>query len=234
MKNLKQLALNLCLQDQMTLENFFSGSNAQLLSLLQNINSQKSPFFLYIWGNQGSGKTHLLSAMCHQFGEKGLGTAYLPLQEHLELSPRMLEESENLDLLCIDDLDEVVGIRDWEEELFHCFNKLLDHGGKLLITANAPPLAMQFCLPDLQSRMASTMIFQLSALNDEEKESTLIMRAKLRGLKLNSKAVRFLLNHYARDAATLFNALEKLDHAALVAKKQLTLPFIKEVLNIQS
>jgi len=68
--------------------------------------------------------------------------------------------------------------------------------------------------------------------NDEEKIVGLKLRAKLRGLELNDAVAHFLLNHYERNPKNLFAVLERLDKAALVAQRRLTIPFVKDILNM--
>ena len=234
MNNLKQLALNLCLKDNATFTNFFAGTNGQLVKLLNKLHQDNAASFIYLWGAHGTGKTHLLSALCQSFSEHGLTTAYLPLEDSAQLTPKIFEELEYLDLLCIDDLNLIAKDNRWEEGIFHCFNQTIEQGKKIIITANTAPQALSLTLPDLKSRMASGLIFELYPLADEEKIESLKLRAKLRGLELNDAVAQFLLTHYARDTKSLFTTLDHLDKAALAAQRKLTVPFVKNVLHNSS
>lgn len=230
MNNFKQLALNLCLKDAATFVNFFVGTNEQLVKTLGGLNTSNETRFVYVWGKHGAGKTHLLSALSQLFGEHGKTASYLPIEEMMQLDPQILEDLETLDLLCVDDLNLIAGNPGWEESFFHCFNKIMEHGKQIVITANAAPLALPLALPDLKSRMASGLIFEVQALSDAEKIAGLKLRAALRGLELNDVVAQFLLHHYARDTKNLFATLEQLDKAALTAQRKLTIPFVKNVL----
>lgn len=230
MNKFKQLALNLCLKDTATFTNFFVGANKQLIDTLVNLYQDNNIHFIYIWGKSGSGKSHLLSAVCQIFSENALTTTYLPLEEVKNINPGIFEGLENLDLLCIDDLNLLSGDPAWEEQLFHCFNKIIENGNKIIITANTAPQNLHLNLADLKSRMASGLTFELHELTDVEKIASLKLRAQLRGLDLNDQASQFLLHHYARDTKNLFALLDILDKAALAAQRKLTIPFIKSVL----
>ena len=230
MKNLKQLTLNLCLKDAASFTNFFVGDNEQLVKILGDLHADNASPFIYFWGNEGSGKSHLLSALCQQFSENSLAASYLPFEDVKQFSPQILDDLEVLDLLCIDDLNLIAGNLEWEEKVFHCFNKILAHGKRVVITANVAPQILQLILPDLKSRMMSGLIFEIKPLNDEEKIASLKLRAKLRGLELNDAVAHFLLSHYERNPKNLFAVLEKLDKAALVAQRRLTIPFVKDIL----
>lgn len=230
MNNIKQLALNLCLKDTASFVNFFVGANEQLINILKKLHADESNQFVYFWGNYGVGKSHLLGALCQSFSEYKLITAYLPFEELQQFDPLMLEDLENLDLLCVDDLNLIASNLIWEEKFFHCFNKIIERGKKIVITANIAPHSLPLLLPDLKSRMTSGLIFELRGLSDTEKIDGLKLRAKLRGLELNNVVAQFLLHRYARDTENLFTTLDKLDRAALTAQKKLTIPFIKNVL----
>lgn len=230
MKNLKQLALDLCLKDAAIFANFFVGSNLQLVKVLSDLYADNAPHFVYFWGEKGAGKSHLLSALCQLFGDHNLSAAYLPLEDLNQLNSQMLDDLERLDLLCIDDLHLIAGNLEWEEKIFHCFNKMLGCDKRLVITSNVAPLGLPLKLLDLKSRMAWGLVFVVQPLRDEEKIASLKLRAKLRGLELPDLAAQFLLNHYERDTKSLFAILEKLDKGALLAQRRLTIPFIKDVL----
>jgi DnaA-homolog protein len=226
----KQLTLNLILQDYVGWENFYPGSNQKQVQLLQSWNKDTRNQFVYFWGAPGTGRSHLAIATCREMGKLGLPIVYLPLRDQKNLSPKILENLEHVFLLCLDDLDMVLGKHGWEEALFDCFNRLLEAGGNLLITANSSPRGLNFILPDLKSRLTSCLIFKLRPLTHEQKIKALHLRAKQRGLKLPNQTSQFLLNHYQRDLKILFTLLEKLSQAALQMKRPLTIPFVKEIL----
>ena len=97
--------------------------------------SGSQPAQLYCWGSVGSGKTHLLQACCRHADELARTAAYLPLQDSLELPPELLQGWEHYQLVCVDDIDAVAGHAAWEEALFHCFNRIREAGGRLLVSS---------------------------------------------------------------------------------------------------
>ena len=88
------------------------------------------------------------------------------------------------DIVCLDDLQVICGDREWEEALFHCFNRLREHEHKLLICANQNPAQLAIKLPDLRSRLATGLIYQLPVMTDALKQQALISHAQSRGLIL--------------------------------------------------
>ena len=123
-----------------------------------------------------------------------------------------------------------MGQPEWEEALFHAFNRLRDAGKQLLIAADAPPRKLPIKLPDLQSRLSLALIFQLHELSDDEKLRALQLRASRRGLRLSDDVGRFILARSVRSMTVLFDTLEQLDTASLQAQRKLTIPFLKEAL----
>jgi DnaA family protein len=227
-----QLTLGVRLRDDATFENFYVGKNQQLLSALHHCLAGEGEQFIYLWGATGSGRSHLLQACCHAASESNLSVAYLPLMEFTEFSPQFLDSLETLNLVCIDDVDAISKNAEWEEALFHLYNRIQTTKTRLLVTARAAPLQTEFALADLSSRLSFGVTFQLHSLTDDEKLSALQLRAKLRGLHLSEEVGHFLLQRCSRDVARLLEILEQLDQASLATQRRLTVPFVKSVLLI--
>ncbi len=227
----EQLTLNIKLKDETTFANFIAGNNEVALKQLQNTNTETQEQCIYLWGKPGSGRTHLLQACCHKAAQQNLSVIYLPLKQLPELSPQILEDLEKIKLVCLDDLDNIVGNKLWEEAIFHTFNKLKAQNNRLVIAASAPPKNLNFVLADLKSRLSAAMIVQIQALNDTQKKTALRLRAKARGFELADQVCQYLLQHYSRDTSSIFAFLDRLDQASLTSQRKITIPFIKKVLS---
>ncbi len=224
-----QLSLSVALQDHATFANYYTETQNASLEHLRASALGQGEQFLYCYGSLGVGRSHLLQACCHLAEDRA--ALYLALQSYHELSPEIFEGLEHLDLICLDDIDCVLGQREWEEALFHLYNRLRDHGTRLIVSASIPPQQLTTVLPDLKSRLSWGLVLALHELNDEEKIRALQLRARKRGLELSDEAAHFLLNHCPRNMQDLFEALDKLDKASLIAQRKLTIPFIKTVIN---
>jgi DnaA family protein len=221
----QQLTLGINLRDDATFDNYFAGQNEQVIHSLLD---QQEPY-VFLFGDTGCGKSHLLQAACHQAGINNLPVVYLPLAEE-GLMPAMLEGLENMSLIALDDLDCVIGDDDWEYALFNLYNGVRDKGGNMLISSKEPLASLAIKLADLKSRLSWGPIFQLNVLTDKEKQFALQQRAKNRGLELTDDVVNYLLKRSPRDMNSLFTLFEKLDKASMVEKRRLTIPFIKNYL----
>lgn len=221
----QQLTLGIRLRDDATFDNYYADDNEQVVYNLQN---QQDPY-IFLFGEAGTGKTHLLQAACHAGGKKGLPVVYLPLAEQ-DLVPAMLDGLENMALIALDDIHQVVGDDVWELALFNLYNRVRERGGFMLVSSSVPLASLNIKLADLRSRFSWGPVFQLTALSDKGKQYALQQRAKNRGLELSDDAVKYLLKRSSRDMNSLFLLFEKLDKASMIEKRKLTIPFIKNYL----
>ena len=112
----------------------------------------------------------------------------------------------------------------------HFYNRARDNNTRLLVVANSLPTQLACRLPDLRSRLAWGLVFQVKGLNDAQKIAALQMHASNRGMTLPEEVGQYLLRHYPRDMSVLFNVLETLDTASLVEQRRITVPFVKQAL----
>lgn len=229
-----QLPLSVRLADHATFSNYYPGINAVALGYVERLCDLKVGWvesLIYLWGDKGVGCSHLLQAACLSFQQATKQAIYLPLNELITHSSAILENMESYDLVCLDDLQVIEGNSQWQEAIFHLFNRLRDSNKRLLIAANNAPTGLPIELTDLVSRLSQSLIFQLHSLSDEDKLRALQLRASRRGIQLTDEVGMFILNRGERDMASLFQLLELLDKASLAAKHKITIPFVKQVLN---
>lgn len=227
-----QLTLGLSLKDEATFENFYLGKNAEIINQLKKTVKGDGEKIVYLCGARGQGCSHLLQACCHDASQQQITSVYLPLANLISLSPEILKGLESLALICVDDIHVIAGNKEWEEAFFHLYNRVYDAKGSMIIAAHDLPKAIHLTLPDLISRLAWGIIYQLHHLTDTEKLSVLMMRANRRGISLSEEVGKYILTHCPRHMGTLFAALDALDKASLAAQRRLTIPFVKEVLEI--
>jgi DnaA-homolog protein len=227
-----QLTLNISLRDDATFANYYSLENIPLTDQLQAMAQGQGEQSLILWGPAATGKSHLLQAICHEAELSGLSSCYLPLADHAFLSPEICEDLEQMDMICIDDLDAIAGQAAWEIALFHLFNRTRDAGHRLVFAAHKNVSELGIQLPDLRSRLSWGLNYHIKALTDEEKLAALKLRAHNRGMTLTLDVAQFMLNHYTRDMARLFAALDRLDKLSLAEHRKITIPFVKTVLRL--
>ncbi len=217
-----------------TLDNFIPGKNYQAIAEITACTRQSDGKYLYLWGPNGAGKSHLITAASRAADSDGHTVAYIPLDRADELAPEMLANMEQMELVCLDDIHSIAGIKVWEEALFHLFNRTREQATNLIITANCGPSSLNIALPDLVSRLASGTSYRLIALDDETKLDLLIDRAAQRGMDLSPDIASYILKNYSRDTAALLALVEQLDQASLAAQRKLTIPFIRTLITPES
>ncbi len=226
---MRQLPLGVRLPDRAVFASFLPARNAEAVACAARIADGELSGVVWMCGAAGAGKTHLLQAICARAGET-TRAGYLPLAQLAALGVEVLEGLRQIECLCIDDMESVVGRIEWERALFGVVREALDSGSRLVFAAKSPPALLTWALADLGSRLTAGAVFQLRALDEAEQQEALQLRARVRGFELPDETSRWLLRRFPRDMHTLYEILDTLDEAALVAQRRLTVPFIRSVL----
>ena len=227
-----QYTLAVTLPEDETLDSFYAAAQSEAVAFLKQYLQhpmQQSP--VYLFGASGSGKSHLLYAACVHAQERGLTSQLLTLDDYRQLSPRILDDLEQLDLVCLDNIQAIAGEISWQTAVFDLYNRMLEQGKALIIVGNQAASQLGFQLADLVSRLQACTAFQLRLLTDDDKQKLLQQKARLRGMEMPEEVARYLLNHQDRDIRVLVSLLDKLDKATLVHQRKLTIPFVKDILN---
>jgi len=148
----------------------------------------------------------------------------------VQQSSQIFESLEAIDCIAIDDLDSIVTKRDWEESLFHLYNRC--ENTQLIFAATKAPNALDWVLPDLQSRLNLSLRFQVLPLSDQHLIDVLQSRATSRGMSLSDEVGHYLIHHVPRDLPHLMDCLNRLDQVSLAEQRRLTIPFVKQTLSL--
>jgi DnaA family protein len=199
---MRQLALKISPPPQPTLDNFIPGANAELLARLREFQENKfKETILYLWGDAGSGKSHLLRACGVLRADAG---------------PNVVDDVEKL-------------AEASQIALFNTINDARQSGGKVLAAGNAPPPLLPL-REDLKSRLAWGLVYHVKPLTDDERAGYLRAEAGRRGMRVPDEVISYLLTHVRRDLPTLLAIVEELDRTSLELKRPVTLPLVREAL----
>ena len=224
---MKQLVLDMRPDRPPALENFVPGSNAELLenlAQLANAHPGQPCAHLYLWGSQGSGRSHLLRATVARALDKGRPASFLGAEEIANSLP----EDENA-LLAIDDVDRLPP--DAQVALFNTFNRARAKTQSLLLSGPVAPKGLAPGLrEDLRTRIGQCLVFEVRPLDDATRRAILHSLAARRGLRLSEEVSGFLLTHARRDPAGMAATLDALDSASLEHKRPVTLPLLRELM----
>jgi len=223
---MRQLTLGVQLKERATFASFYTARNQEVVAHLRHVASTTPGGATWLAGPHSSGKSHLLQAVCAELAP-GKRAAYLPLETLLPFGPGTLDGAEALDVACYDDVQVIAGLPDWGRRLFSLWQSAAERHATLLFAARDNPAHVDFGLQDLKSRLASSAVFAVRELNDEEQLAALDLRAQLRGFELPAETARYLQRRFPRDMRTLCEILDTLDDAAFAAQRRLTVPFIR-------
>lgn len=227
----EQLTLDLYRHRAALFENYFEGNNAEVVDALQGLVSGRDARSVYLWGASGTGKTHLLQALCCAFTDAAsAAVVYLPLKDVLIHDPAMCVDLDSRPLVCIDDVESIAGMAQWEEALFALYNRMRDRGHALVVSGNCSPRESPLQLADLRSRLSWGLVYQLRALDDSDKRNLMIERARSRGLTLTEEVAEYALRRLPRDISRLIEFIDRVDKASLAAQRHVTIPFVRSLL----
>ncbi len=223
MSGRQQLPLPFAAPRKQTFANFLGAANDEVIRLLSR--PQAAFAFVWLYGDAGVGKSHLLQAALDT--QRGFGRRC----RVVDLSCEALPDSEDgVDVLAIDHLQAARLDVQAQRNLVAWYQALSISGGWLIVAGDASPLADDWPLPDLASRLKSAQTFQVRSLNEDEVRALLTRRARERGLMLPRAVVDYWLTRRSRAVPALLEDLERLDQAAWVEQRRLTVPFMKGVL----
>jgi DnaA family protein len=221
---MKQIALDIGMARGPTLAGFFAGPNEAALKHLQLWagNPTRSPVPTYLWGDGGSGKTHLLKAVAESLREQGAVAGWLDAS--ITEPP---EFSENWAVVLLDDVHLYTAVQ--QHAAFNWFinAQTLQRG---VLAAGALPPADLKLREDLRTRLGWGHVFQLQVLSEPERRAVLRQAADTRGVFLGDEVMDFMLTRFSRDLGSLMQLLEQLDGYALQTKRAITIPLIKSML----
>ncbi|HUJ53849.1 MAG TPA: DnaA regulatory inactivator Hda, partial [Steroidobacteraceae bacterium] len=150
---MRQIPLGLRLPDRALFASYLPARNAQAIEHLKQVALGMGSGLTWLCGPSGCGKTHLLQAVCAASAERARA-GYVPLGAVAPLGLGVLDGLPQLECLCLDEVDRIVGQVEWERAIFALLRELEDAGGRLVLAARSPPALLEWALPDLGSRCA--------------------------------------------------------------------------------
>ena len=242
----RQFALDIAHAPKASLDNFLPGEDLALYSTLQELvrgwktklghHIEVNPLnqrWIYWWGPEGSGRTHLLCALGNI--AEDLGLDYFPLTSHEPISWVRLEEKiagliqkDTPTVITVDDVDCL------DERLVSSLFRILNEISAskaiyIFMAGNAAPSSLQL-REDLRTRLGWGLVFQTRLLGDDEKIEALQQAAQARGLVLSPDVLPWLLSRFYRDMPNLMALMDALDAYSLETKRAVTLPLVRELL----
>ncbi len=222
---MQQGVLPLRLPDFASFENYLPATNQETITHLHEfLTLQEAKRTAYLWGESGTGKTHLLYAACKTVSN----SIYISLQDR-NIQTDILVSVEDQSLICLDDLQCAALNLDWERRLMTLVEEVELDGRRLIVAARLPPDGLNLKLPDLVSRLAGKQIFRLNPIGDEERIEIFIDRGRRRGMEIDEQVARYAINRYNRNMHSVLELLNRIELASLEKHRMITIPLLKQI-----
>lgn len=222
---MQQLLLDIKPDAPATLDNFVLGNNNEAFTAVKQLQQGQA---IYLWGEPGCGRTHLLKAKTAQSGGYYLSSASKLVQFN-----NLLNESVDIQLVAIDDISELQEKQ--QAALFTLFNLWRSNIGTekafaIMCAGEYAPINMPL-REDIRTRIGWDLVFRLNLLSDTERAQALKDKASSLGLKLSDEVINWVLTHYDRDMRKLAALINALDVYSLEQHRAITIPLLKDLIN---
>ena len=225
---MKQIALDIGLATAPAFSNFFAGPNDAAVKHLElwSGNALRSPVPTYLWGEPGSGKTHLLKAAVGVLQQQGARVGWLDASV---MEPPAFNDAWSA--VVLDECHLYTAVQ--QQAAFNWFVNAVSspdgHPRGVLAAGSVPPADLVL-RDDLRSRLGWGHVYQLHALSEPERRAVLRKQADARGIFLSDEVINFVLSRFSRDLSSLMQLLDQLDGYALQTQRAITVPLIKAML----
>ena len=226
MNNPKQLTFPWIKQNIASFDDFyFDPKNFELKKNLLEGNDD-----LFLYGIKKSGKSFLLQSVCNFYDSKNKSSLYVPISDVKKYGISFMDSLDNLDVICIDDIDLINCDKEWEIAIFNLINDCLISKCRLIFSSALNPSSIKFDLKDLISRIKKMNHVELFPVSDDKLNDALNFICNLRSINLGEKEINYLVTYSKRNISDLINIINKLDKTSMQLKRKITVPLIKEVI----
>jgi DnaA family protein len=220
-----QLAFSFLLDNPVELNDFVGVNNQQVVTYIQQLLTKQKKAVIYVYGESGTGKTHLLQASYSMAFESSLLSAYIDCKQ--EIPNTVFEDLHSLEWVCLDNIDNLNPTQQYA--LFDFYNQAQQNQLNLIISAQCPPSELNM-LKDLQTRLSLATVFALEMLSDADKINILEQIMKRKNIQVKHSIYTYLFNYYSRDLTQVLAILERLECYSLEQKNKMSIPLLKTLL----
>lgn len=226
---MRQLQLNIEPQLDARISDFSGPSWGHVIDAIRQMHAGLLNRF-YVYGGAGTGKSHLLSAICDSYLELGKTAIQVSLLELLDAPIEAITALERYDLVALDDIEAINGVKHWQKAVFHLINYNNQEGGQLVFSSRYAPMELKLELPDLQSRLTQAVSVKLPNGSLFADRQALVMSVlERRGVHLDNQIIDHLLNYGPHQASSLLVALERLENLLKGERTKLSNATLKQI-----
>lgn len=178
---------------------------------------------LTIYGLSGSGKSHIAAV----WAQRANAITLTPVEFEKAMFQDLIQKGVNI---VLERLDLLTGDREREQKIFHLYNAQQAGKKSLLLTSHRPPAQLEFSLNDLASRLRASPAVEIHQPDDDLLAYVLAKQLHDRGLSVNDKTVRYVVERMERSWPEMERLVELITRRATADKKGVTLPLVREIL----
>ena len=224
---MNQLGLPISLNTSMLLESFIA--NKELLRLINQLFLDEKSSEVFIYGASGQGKTHILQGAVLKALEMDKNAIYIDCNE--SFPEHILDFIDQVHFISFDNVHLISSKN--QEIFFDLYNQARQSQILILVSADSLPSDLEV-MKDIKTRLSLTAVFKLEELNDELTVMVIDSQMIERNLKIDPKVYKYLFKNVSRDLKKLLSTLDDLDQASLQSKKPISIPFVREFLNLNN
>jgi chromosomal replication initiator protein len=230
--------------DGYTFDRFIVGNSnkfahAAAIAVAENPGKTYNPLFIY--GNSGLGKTHLLLAIGQQIHEKSpeKTIAYIKGDEFTNQLVKSIKDGtaeefrqkyRNVDLFLVDDIQFIAGKQQTQNEFFHTFNNIFEAGHQIVITSDRPPMEMSILDDRLRTRFEGGLMADIQPPDLETRMAIIRNKAGQLGLLLSDDAVEYIAENITANIRQLEGVIKRLTAYKEILDDVITIDSVKRAI----
>ena len=214
-------------------------AHAAAIAVAEKPGKNYNPLFIY--GNSGLGKTHLLMAIGHtiQNRDPSAKIAYIKGDEFTIQLVKAIKEGttddfrtryRKVDLLLVDDIQFIAGKQSTQEEFFHTFNAIYEAGHQIVITSDRPPLEMSLLDDRLRTRFEGGLMADIQPPDLETRMAITRNKAALLGLILSDDAVEYIATNITANIRQIEGVIKRLTAYKEILNDVITIDSVKRAI----
>ena len=239
----RQLIINFPARPEYCFSNFvvYQGSEIAFATANEISSGGEIPYqTLYISGETGLGKTHLLISIGNSLAETqpDKKTLYLLCDDFIRnievedpsSTNKTVRQLADVDYLLMDNIDHISGHALAQEKLYYIYNTVTERGGKIIFAGRMAPDQLFATESFLKSRFNWGMTVMLRRMDDAASARVIKKLCKDIDLSVSDNIINFMLSRIRRDYPSFKNAIAKINQESFARKSKVTLPLVKETL----
>ena len=222
---MNQLGLPFSINASFVLDDFSGEKNQELVVNILNLIKGKATANIFVYGDKGFGKSHLLQGVIIEGLKQDQKSVYLDLND--DISTDIFELISDFQIIALDNVDQCN--QDNEKYIFDLINKLHSTNQMIVFSSRVKPEGLSVFI-DLKTRLSLASIYSLNRLDDDEIQNVIKRKLNNKSLKVDQRVIDYLIKNQTRDLKKIVEIIDKLDTFSLEKKRSITVPLIRQML----